>query len=70
MEAAEDEGEVERMRVVNEGRIGESEGVLERAFKEDDLEKAKSEVVRLRFWVNVREGLEGWERGKEVVLQH
>ena len=44
--------------------------VLERAFEEDDVEVAKREAVRLRYWVNVKESLDGWERGKRVVLEH
>ena len=70
IEAAEEEGELEGLKRVNEGRIRESEGVLGRCFEEDDIEGAKREVVRLRYWENVRESLEGWERGKPVVLVH
>lgn len=70
IESAEEEGELEGMKGVNQGRIRESEEVLGRCFAEDDIEGAKREVVRLRYWENVRESLEGWERGKPVVLVH
>ena len=70
IESAEEEGDLEGLKSVNEGRIRESEGVLERCFAEDDIEGAKRECVRLRYWENVRESLEGWERGKPVVLVH
>ena len=70
IESAEEEGDLEELKRVNEGRRRESEGVLERAFREDDIEGAKRECVRLRYWENVRESLEAWERGKPVVLVH
>ncbi|GAO14411.1 hypothetical protein UVI_02055340 [Ustilaginoidea virens] len=38
----------------NEASIAASEKVLERAFHEHDVEKAKREAVRLRYWVNIR----------------
>ena len=70
IESAEEEGELEGLKAVNSARIRESEGVLERCFGEDDIESAKREAVRLRYWENVRESLEGWEKGKPVVLVH
>ena len=70
IESAEEEGELEGLKAVNQERIRESEGVLERCFGEDDIESAKREAVRLRYWENVRESLEGWEKGKPVVLVH
>ncbi|KAH7410967.1 putative chaperone [Cadophora sp. MPI-SDFR-AT-0126] len=70
IENAREEGELEEMRRVNEERIEESEGVLDRAFRADDLVGAKEEAVRLRYWVNIRESLDAWERGKPVVLVH
>lgn len=70
IEAAGEEGELEGVRRGNEGNIVESVRVLEGAFRDDDLERAVGEAVRLRYWVNIRESLDGWERGKPVVLVH
>ena len=70
IEAAEEEGELEGLKRVNEGRIGESERVLEGCFARADIEGAKLEAVRLRYWVNIKESLDGWERGKPVVIMH
>ena len=70
IEDAEEEGEIEDMRTVNEERIRESEERLDRFFKKDEIEGAKEEAVRLRYWVNVRESLDAWEKGKPVVLVH
>ncbi|KAL0640315.1 molecular chaperone [Maublancomyces gigas] len=58
------------LRTVNDARIGESLRRLERAFAEDDLGMAKAETVKLRYWVNIRESLDAWEKGKPVVLVH
>ncbi len=70
IEGAEGEGELEGLKGRNEGRIRESEGCLERAFAGDDVEGARREAVRLRYWVNIKEALDGWEKGKPVVLVH
>ena len=70
IEAAEDEDEVRVMKEENEGRIEECVTSLEEAFRGDDIERAKEEVVRLRYWVNVRESLDAWEKGKPVVVVH
>lgn len=70
IEEAQEEGELAEMREVNEGRILESVGILERCFAEDDLEGAKGEAVKLRYWINIAESIGNWERGKPVVLEH
>lgn len=70
IEEAAREEDLEDMRRVNEERISASEGVLERAFEAGDLDTAKGEAVRLRYWVNIRESLDAWEQGKPVVLAH
>ena len=70
VEGAQEEAELEAWKRENEERISGSEGVLAGCFERGDVEGAKREAVRLRYWVNVKESLEGWERGKGVVLQH
>ena len=70
IEGAEEEGELEETRKRNERRIMESVEVLDDAFRRDDLEAAKIEAVRLRYWTNIKESLDSWERGKPVILVH
>jgi molecular chaperone HscB len=70
IEEAASEEDLEEPRRTNEARILESEGLLERAFVEDDIDSAKREAVRMRYWVNIRESLDNWEQGKPVVLEH
>ncbi|EMD85179.1 hypothetical protein COCC4DRAFT_34869 [Bipolaris maydis ATCC 48331] len=70
IEEAEREEDLEEMRQRNEERIAQSTEVIDKAFKEDDLDAAKSEAVKLRYWVNIKESIENWEKGVPVVLQH
>jgi molecular chaperone HscB len=70
IENAREEEELEEMKRINEERIERSEAILDAAFKRDDIEGAKGEAVRLRYWVNIKESLDAWERGKPIVLVH
>ncbi|KAI8629413.1 Co-chaperone Hsc20 [Xylariaceae sp. FL1651] len=70
IEEAEDEADLEGLRAENEARIRDCEARLEELFARDDLEAAKAEAVRLRYWINIRESIHNWEKGKPVVLQH
>lgn len=70
IESAEEAQDLEALVDENEARIGESERVLEGAFREETLERAKKEAVRLRYWVNIRQALHDWEEGKPSILQH
>ena len=70
IENAGEEEELDEMKRINEERIERSEAILDEAFKRDDIEGAKGEAVRLRYWVNIKESLDAWERGKPVVLVH
>ncbi|KAF3059429.1 J-type co-chaperone JAC1, mitochondrial [Daldinia childiae] len=76
IEEAECEEDLEPLRVQNEARIRESEDRLARAFEEeegegdDGGERARREVTRLRYWVNIKDAVSNWEEGKPVVLQH
>jgi molecular chaperone HscB len=70
IETAQEEEEVQELRAVNDERIAKSEEILEEAFRSDDLGRAKEEAVKLRYWINIKESLDAWERGKPVVLIH
>ena len=70
IEEAQEERDLDPLKETNEARIAESEGILEKAFKSDDLDMAKEEAVKLRYWVNIRESIDAWEKGKPVVLVH
>lgn len=70
IEDAESEEDLVEPRKVNDERIRESEEALDKAFSTDDIEAAKKEAVRMRYWVNIKDSLDAWEKGKPVVLQH
>lgn len=70
IEDAQSEADLEEPKRINEERIADSEQVLEQAFHADDIDAAKKEAVRLRYWVNIRESLSNWEEGRPVTLQH
>jgi len=70
IEEAEAEEDLEEMKRHNDGRIERSVENLEEAFKGDDIQSAKNEAVRLRYWINIKESLDGWERGRPISLEH
>jgi len=70
IEEAECESDLEDVKTANEERIRESEQALATAFAEGDVTAAKAEAVKLRYWVNIRETVNNWEKGKPVVLHH
>lgn len=70
IEAAQEEKELEDMKKDNDANIERSEGILDEAFRQDDVQRAMDEAVRLRYWTNIKESLDGWERGKPIVLVH
>lgn len=43
---------------------------LDALFAKGNLEGARQEAVRLRYWVNIKQSLDDWEEGKPVVLVH
>ncbi|KAI0206252.1 Co-chaperone Hsc20 [Astrocystis sublimbata] len=70
IEEAEDEADLEGPRLENEARIADAVDVLQELFAQDDLEAAKPVIVQLRYWVNIRESMNNWEKGKPIVLEH
>ncbi|KZF23862.1 Co-chaperone Hsc20 [Xylona heveae TC161] len=70
IEAVDEEEELEPLKDNISWRIDESVRILADAFQADDLDAAKIEAVKLRYWVNIKESLDAWEKGKPVVLVH
>ncbi|KAH0537082.1 hypothetical protein FGG08_006084 [Glutinoglossum americanum] len=70
IEAVEEEEQLLPLMKTNNARIDESVRVLENAFREDDMKVAKEEAVKLRYWINIRESLAAWEKGKPITLVH
>ena len=70
--ATNDGGEVavERLKADNRDRIHETEKMMGAAFEAGDVDKAKNESVRLKYWRSLESGLGDWEPGKEVRLTH
>lgn len=70
IEEAESEADLVEMKAENDVRIDDSVQVLEKAFEDDNIDVAKQEAVKLRYWINIKESLDNWEKGKPVVLEH
>lgn len=70
IEAAEAPHHLDTLRAENDDRIRTCVDALARAFAADDVDAAKREAVRLRYWVNIRNAIDEWEEGKPPVLQH
>jgi molecular chaperone HscB len=70
IEEAQEEAELMELAAVNNERIERSEKVLDEAFKVDDINTARSEAVKLRYWINIKDSIHAWEKGKPVVLHH
>lgn len=53
-ESAED---LEQLKKDNAARISESEEILENAFKEEDMETARKETVKLSYWQSIAKSI-------------
>ncbi|SMR42307.1 unnamed protein product [Zymoseptoria tritici ST99CH_1A5] len=63
VDEVEDEAGLEALKSDNEERMKGSVAGLEAAFAEGNLEAARREAVRLRYWKNIEESIRGWEKG-------
>jgi molecular chaperone HscB len=70
VEEAQTEEEVEGLKRENSERMRATEEVMGRAFEEGDVQRAKVECVRLKYWVSLEQVLRDWEPGREVRLVH
>jgi molecular chaperone HscB len=65
------EAEIDALKDENEVRIRGCVEALAGAFDRGDIEGARRECVKLRFWYSVGEGLREWEPGStEIRLVH
>lgn len=69
--APEAETQINALKTENDARIDECVESLAESFDRGDVEAARKECIRLRFWYSVGEGLREWEPGKtEIRLVH
>lgn len=65
------EAEIDALKKENDARIEKCVASLGDAFDRGDIESARKECIRLRFWYSVGEGLREWEPGRtEIRLVH
>ncbi|KAJ5591797.1 uncharacterized protein N7459_002166 [Penicillium hispanicum] len=65
------EAQINALKAENDARIAICVGMLAAAFDRGEIEAARQECVRLRFWYSVGEGLREWEPGhSEIRLVH
>ncbi|KAF2456798.1 hypothetical protein BDY21DRAFT_364361 [Lineolata rhizophorae] len=64
IEHAESEDEILALKERNDQRVERSEKALEEAFARDDMNAAKEEAIKLRYWINIKDTLHSWEKGK------
>jgi molecular chaperone HscB len=69
-EAGADADEIERLKGENAERVERTVEMMGRAFEEGDVEGAKRECLRLKYWTSLASVLHEWEPGKEVRLVH
>lgn len=72
LEFAENEDDLEPLEQENEVRIEECEEVVDQLLKQDPLDwnKIMLEAIRMKYWVNIQNGIKEWEPGKPVHLTH
>lgn len=70
VEEVESEEQLVELRAANNERIDHSVSELETHFAKTDLESAANEAVRLRYWMNIEESIQGWEKGKGGGVLH
>lgn len=70
VENAEEEHELDHIKKENEERIRITEERLGERFEQGDWDGARELAIRLRYWVNVRESIAGWEKGQGGGVNH
>lgn len=71
IEEAETEEQITVLKEQNQERIRQAVRRVEEAFSSGNMEAARTECIRLRYWVSLGEGLNAWNgKGSDVRLVH
>lgn len=70
IENATQESDFDEVRQINKSREDESVQRLGSLLENGDFDSATQEAIKLRYWTNIREAIQGWEYGKPVILNH
>lgn len=72
LEMATSEADLEELSSENDVRIEECEEKLEKSFLSDPIpwNDVLIETIRLKYWMNIANGIKEWEPGKPVHLTH
>jgi molecular chaperone HscB len=61
---AQSEADLVAPKEENNSRIEGSVQKLDQAFAQGDLESAAKEAIKLRYWMNIDQSIQGWEKGQ------
>ncbi|ABN64764.2 molecular chaperone [Scheffersomyces stipitis CBS 6054] len=74
LELAASESELDDLAIENDARIKESEEFLDSLIQQhspiQNWDPIIMEAIRLKYWVNIHNGIKDWEPGKPVHLTH
>ncbi|ETN44704.1 Fe-S protein assembly co-chaperone HscB [Cyphellophora europaea CBS 101466] len=70
VEEAANEDEIAALKEENNERVWATVQKMGDAFEREDVEEAKKECLRLKYWESLGQVLHDWEPGKEVRLVH
>lgn len=70
IEDAQDPSDLDAVKAENEERITAAVSDLSNTMGAAQWEEAKQHVIKLRYWMNIKQSIDEWEPGKPVVLQH
>ncbi|KAI5960603.1 uncharacterized protein KGF55_004496 [Candida pseudojiufengensis] len=72
LELSESEKELENLEIENDERIEESCNKIEKELKKSPInwDELIIDAIKLKYWVNIQNGIKDWEPGKPVHLTH
>ncbi|KAG5416987.1 hypothetical protein I9W82_004618 [Candida metapsilosis] len=72
LEFAEQEQELDELEEENNDRIKQAEEKIESELKKDPInwDELITDAIKLKYWVNIQNGIKDWEPGKPVHLTH